>query len=310
MADGSVMSEEIPGSGVDAGVIGVGNMGRGVARSLRRAGYATAVWDASGAALEALGPDFAVLRPPAMARAGATIFFAVPGSAEIAASLDAVLDNAQPGSVIYDLTTSAPQDTQRANRLAAARGVAYLDAAMSGGASGAEAGTLTLMVGGDRDALEKTRPLLEAFADDIFHLGGSGAGHTMKLIHNMVCHTIFLATAEGGRLCERAGLALEDMIAVFNVSNARSYASEVRFPRHILSGKWDGRSRIHNLHKDVAMAVDLARGHEVDTSLADAALACLEAAANLGMADEDFTLLYRDFDRVRTRMRRCPTEER
>ena len=71
---------------------------------------------------------------------------------------------------------------------------------MSGGAAGADAGTLTLMIGGDRSAFESTRGLLAPIAKQIFHLGGSGAGHTMKLIHNMVCHTIYLSTCEGGRM--------------------------------------------------------------------------------------------------------------
>ncbi|MEK9662532.1 MAG: NAD-binding protein, partial [Alphaproteobacteria bacterium] len=108
--------------------------------------------------------------------------------------------------------------------------MSYLDAGMSGGATGADAGTLTLMIGGEKAAFDATRPLLDPIADleKIFYLGPSGAGHTMKLIHNMICHTCFLVTVEGGHMAEKAGIALDDMIAVVNASNARSYASEVR----------------------------------------------------------------------------------
>ncbi len=123
------------------------------------------------------------------------------------------------------------------------KGIAYLDA-----------GTLTLMIGGPQESFEGTRPLLDAIARHVFYLGGSGTGHTLKLIHNMVLHPIFMANCEGGRMAETTGIRLEDMIAVFNAANARSFISEVRFPRHILSGTWDGRSRVYNLHKDVAMA--------------------------------------------------------
>ncbi len=211
---------------------------------------------------------------------------------------DSIRANARRGLVLYDLTTSHPVHTKRLARQAARRGVAYLDAGMSGGATGAEAGTLTLMIGGDAGAYRRTRKHLEPFTEQLFYLGGSGAGHTLKLIHNMVCHTIFLATCEGGRMAARAGIRLEDMIAVFNVSNARSYASQVRFPRHILSGQWDARSRIYNLHKDLGMAVSLADALGADAALGKETFAFLGKAVTLGMQEKDFALLYRDFERI------------
>jgi 3-hydroxyisobutyrate dehydrogenase len=169
---------------------------------------------------------------------------------------------------------------------------------MSGGATGADAGALTLMIGGDQAALERTRALLDPIAKRIFYLGGSGAGHTMKLIHNMVCHTIFLSTCEGGRMAEAAGINLADMIDVFNVSNARSYASEVRFPKHILSGKWDARSRVYNLRKDLSMAVRLAGALGAKVPLGTATRDFLEVAIAQGMADTDYSRLYERFDKI------------
>ena len=80
----------------------------------------------------------------------------------------------------------------------------------------------------------------------------------MKLIHNIACHSIFMATCEAGRMAERAGIELGDIIEVFNVSNAQSFASQERFPQHILSGAWDGHSQVNNLHRDLSMAVALA----------------------------------------------------
>lgn len=284
---------------IQTGVVGVGNMGSGIARNLIGAGFRTAVWDLSEKARDAVSPGAPTIPPPEMAAQGAVIFYAVPASPDIEDGLGEVLAASTPGATIYDLTTSFPDDTKRLAARAAAAGVPYLDAAMSGGAGGAEAGTLTLMIGGDEDAFGRTSHCLDAFAGNVFFLGASGAGHAMKLVHNMVCHTNFLAVCEAGRLCEAAGLRLEDMIRVFNVSNARSYISEARFPNHILSETWDGRSRVHNLRKDLDMAVRLARSVGADRTLASDTLAFLEAAAALGMADEDFTLLYRDFDRIR-----------
>lgn len=288
-------------SGIEVGVVGLGEMGGGIARNLVRARHRAAGWDIAEEARRRIAGEVPLAAPAEMAAAGAAIFFAVPGTSDIEAGLDALLARASDGAAIYDLTTSFPDDTRRLAERAAAAGVPYLDAGMSGGAAGADAGTLTLMVGGDRAAFDRTRHFLDAIAANVFHLGGTGAGHTMKLVHNMVCHTVFLATCEGGRLCERAGLSLDDMIAVFNVSNARSHASEVRFPRHILSERWDARSRIRNLGKDLEMAMRLAETSGADTACSGAAHRFLQAALGLGMSESDFSLLYRDFERIRER---------
>ncbi|MEI6319888.1 MAG: NAD(P)-dependent oxidoreductase [Pseudomonadota bacterium] len=289
--------------GRKVGVVGLGNMGGGIARNFQRAGVPLAVWDVVPAAREALAamPGVEVATPGQMAASCGTIFFIVPATPEIADCFDGpdgVLAQAAPGLVVYDFTTSDPVETRAIAARAAEHGIAYLDAGMSGGAAGADAGTLTLMVGGDRDAFERTRGLLERISKRLFHLGSSGTGHTMKLIHNMVCHTVFLATCEGGRMAEAAGISLADMIGVFNVSNARSYASEVRFPAHILSGKWDARSRVYNLRKDVSMAVALAGSLGAQVPLGTLTSEFLAAAIEQGMTDTDFAHLYPRFDEI------------
>ncbi len=289
---------------VEVGVVGLGNMGSGIAGCFVRAGVSLGVWDTNEAALDPYRArdGVRIMTPGDMAEAGATMFFVVPATAEIEACFEAdggVLGRAAPRLVVYDLTTSYPADTRRLAGRAAERGIDYLDAAMSGGATGAASGTLTLMIGGDRAAFERTAERLTVIADDLFHLGPVGAGHTMKLIHNMACHSIFMATCEAGRMAERAGIGLADMIDVFNVSNARSYASQERFPRHILSRAWDGRSRVYNLHKDLAMAVTLAGELGAEVAHGRATLDALDSAIAHGMTESDFTLLYRDFEDIR-----------
>jgi 3-hydroxyisobutyrate dehydrogenase len=286
------------------GVIGLGNMGRGIAQNLLRAGHDVEVWDiAKGArARWRHHPRAAIKLPHQMAAECAVIFFVVPGATEIGSMLggeDGILSHAHPQLVLYDLTTSDPLRTRQSAQIAARRGVKYLDAGMSGGAKAAEEGTVTLMVGGDAGAFRRTRKILASFARHIFYLGKSGSGHTLKLIHNLVCHTIFVVTCEGCRIAARTRIDIKDAIAVFNHGNARSYVSEVRFPRHILSKQWDGKSRVYNLHKDLAMAVALAGRVGVDIRLGKETLGFLTAAMTRGMENEDFTLLYRKFDRIR-----------
>ena len=287
------------------GLIGLGNMGGGIARNLIKAKIPLAVWDISAKALKPyrnLGKNVTVAEPGEMAATCAALIFVVPGSKEIAAAFRGkagVLARARAGLVIYDFTTSDPARTKKLARAAAQRGAAYLDAGMSGGAAGAAAGTLTLMMGGSEKALARTRKYLKPFTAKIFHLGPSGAGHTLKLIHNMVCHSIFMATCEGGRMAERAGLKLADMVEVFNAANARSYASEIRFPRHILTKKWDAKSRVFNLHKDLGMAVRLGHSLGAEVKHGEATLNFLKKAMAMGMSEKDYALLYKDFEKIR-----------
>jgi len=285
------------------GVVGLGNMGGGIARNFHKAGAALTVWDVSSDACEPFKglANTEVAAPGIMAKTCEVVFFVVPATPEIISCFegeDGILAKASEGLVVYDFTTSDPNATRELAERAATHNIAYLDAGMSGGATGADAGTLTLMIGGDQAAFEHTRPVLELIAKRIFYLGRSGAGHTLKLIHNMVCHTIFLATCEGGRMAESAGIALGDMIDVFNVSNARSYASELRFPNHILSGKWDARSRVYNLHKDLSMAVKLAAALETKVPLGTVTRDFLKTAINNGMTDTDYSRLYERFDKI------------
>jgi 3-hydroxyisobutyrate dehydrogenase len=286
-----------------AGVVGLGNMGGGIARNFQKSGIPLMVWDVAPAARNAFSAMAGVeIAPPGeMAAACTMMIFVVPATPEIASCFEGkngVLARAAGGLVVYDFTTSDPVATKALALRAAAKGIAYLDAGMSGGATGADAGTLTLMIGGDKAAFERTRALLDPIADRIFHLGGSGAGHTLKLIHNMVCHTIFLATCEGGRMAEAAGIKLADMIDVFNVANARSYASEMRFPKHILSGKWDARSRVYNLRKDLSMAVGLAGALGAKVPLGTVTRDFLDVAIAHGMTDTDYSRLYERFDEI------------
>ena len=155
------------------------------------------------------------------------------------------------------------------------------------------------MVGGDPQDVAKVTPYFDDIARKVFYLGGNGNGHIMKLIHNIVCHATFLATTEAINIGEHAGLKLEDMVEVLNQSNGRSYASESRYPKHILTKKWDGRSRIYNLHKDLKMGVDLGRRLGGGTEFSEATFRYLDKAVRRGMAEQDYTLIYRDFDQIR-----------
>lgn len=275
--------------GQTVGVIGLGNMGRGIAENIARDGHKLLVWDA----VETTRAGFANISKPAdMAAQADMIIFVVPSSTQIENILGEILSAATPGLVLWDFTTSEPTYTKRLALQAKEAGVSYMDAGMSGGAKGADAGILTLMIGGPKAVFERSKPVLTSCAKELIYLGPSGAGHTMKLVHNLITHTNFLACAEGGKLAEAAGIDLADMIQVLNAGNARSFISEHRFPDHILSETWDARSQVANLYKDVGMAVALSKEVGSPMRIGQETLSWLQSAMDTGLEDEDFSRLY------------------
>ena len=283
------------------GVVGLGQMGRGIAANLDKAGLLAAAFDVAPGAFEAAGLSAPVRQcaPRAMAGSCDTILFVVPASPQIEASLDGpsgLLSVPHDGQVLIDLTTSYPQDTRRLAGKAAKAGRAYIDCGMTGGAAGATAGTLTLMAGGEAVAIDSARPVFDVIAAKLFHVGASGAGHTLKLLHNMVLHTTFLATCEGCLAAERAGLDLAAVIDVFNAGNARSFVSEVRFPKHILSKTFDGNSYVGTLAKDLAMAARYLKEIGAPAAYGPLTARLLDEAVAHGLAREDFTRLYQHYD--------------
>jgi 3-hydroxyisobutyrate dehydrogenase len=289
----------------DSAVIGLGNMGRGIARNLDHAGRLAAAWDVMEAARTnaQLSPGVALTPPSQFGRLG-FILFVVPGSAQIEEMLPGILARPHGGETLIDLTTSEPAKTKANAAKAQATGRAYVDCGMSGGAMGADSGKVALMVGGADEAIAACRPVFDAIAGTVTHVGPSGAGHTIKLLHNMVCHTNFMVVAEAGRLAERAGIPLETAIKVFNAGNARSYISEQRFPNHILSGKFDGRSTVSNLAKDLAMADKFADDLGEANAYTALTAEILAKAIERGMAAEDFTRLYGAYEELASGARR------
>ena len=292
-----------------AGVIGLGNMGRGIATNLAKAGFPTVVWDVDPKALTRFKKmeSVSVAEPGDMAAQCSIIYLVVPASPEIDAMMKGktgILANAKKNLILFDVTTSDPTYTKKLARRAVKKGVGYLDAGMSGGATGADKGILTLMVGGEKTTFNRSKKFCEAIGDKLFYVGPSGAGHTLKLVHNMVCHANFLTLCQAGRMAEKSGIELSDMIDVFNTANARSYISQFRFPKHILSGKWDARSRVYNLNKDLGMAVELGKKLKVDVSMGQGTSNFLKSAMGIGMSEMDFSLLYRDFDKITKKKKR------
>lgn len=281
-------------------VIGLGQMGGGIARNIAaKSKHLMGVWDTAADAAQRAPAGIALMRPKEIAAAAEIVLFVVPSTKEIEQLLtgpEGMLSVAHPGQIMLDLTSSHPAESKRLSQIAADKGRIYMDAAMTGGATGADTGKLTLMCGGPAEALEKAKPVLAPFSPRQFLLGDVGAGHTMKLIHNMILHTQFFAVSEGCRLAEKSGIPLEKAIDVLNSGFARSVITEHRFPSHIISQKWNARSVVSNLAKDVGLAAKMAKDMGIPAPYGTMTSELLDEAINRGMANTDFSRLYLEMD--------------
>ena len=223
------------------------------------------------------------------------IIFCIESNEQI---IDIIKENAiKKNTIIIDLTSSLPELTKQISSYLKIFESHYIDAGMSGGALGASNGTLTLMLGGSKTICKKIDFILKTFAKNIFYLGKSGNGHLMKLLHNSVCHSIFLINCEILNIAKSYGITDTDVIDVFNKSNARSYISENRFPNNILNGKFNGKSSIKNLKKDLKMMNLILKNSKIKknyTELSNEILSNIDDKFNM----KDFTHIYKMWNKI------------
>lgn len=210
------------------GFVGLGIMGLPMARNLLRAGHAVTAFSRTRARVDMLVTDGATAAGSAadVARAVEAVVTCVPDSPDVEQVMlgpGGVLEGAAAGLLAIDMSTIAPGVARRIAAEAAARGVDFLDAPVSGGDKGAIAGTLSIMVGGEAAAVERARPLFEAMGKQITHMGGSGTGQMTKLVNQVVGACTLAAVAEGVQLGAGAGLDPERLITAIGGGAASSW---------------------------------------------------------------------------------------
>jgi 3-hydroxyisobutyrate dehydrogenase-like beta-hydroxyacid dehydrogenase len=270
------------------GFIGLGNMGGRMTRRVVDGGVAVLGFDLSTAAVEAAGASSAA-SPVAVLEGSDIVFLSLPDSTVVEKVVfgDAgFIPALRAGQILVDLSTAAPSSTQKISAALAERGVAYLDAGISGGAAAAEKGTLTLMVGGDADALERVRAPMAHFASNVFHMGASGAGHSTKLLNNFLNAVSLAATAEVMVAAKKAGLDLQTVLDVLNTSSGVNFATLNRFPKIIHGDYLKGGLSNTLMMKDVVLYIDHLHELGVASLNASGPLASFGLAKALGYADE------------------------
>ncbi|SEN39466.1 NAD(P)-dependent oxidoreductase [Lihuaxuella thermophila] len=218
------------------GFIGLGIMGRSMSRNIYRAGFPVTVWNRTPSKMEeAVKWGALTASSPKEVAQNCNLIITMVGDTpdvrEVIEGENGVLSGARPGSVLIDMSTISPDATREIAARAAERGVAMLDAPVSGGDIGARNGTLSIMVGGDAEVLEKVRPVLEAMGKSIVHCGPVGAGQTVKACNQILCGLNLLGMVEAFAFAKKAGVDLEKMLQVTTQGAGGSWALSNLGPR-------------------------------------------------------------------------------
>jgi len=281
------------------GFAGLGAIGRPIAVHLARR-HDLAVWNRTSARAEAFAGEHGARRvetPRELAQGRDVVFTCLPNTPEVEAVLrgpDGMEAGLSAGAILVDLTSGIPEGSRAIAARLGRSGVGFVDAPVSGGTAGAEAGTLTIMVGGKGADVGRVRPLLEAFGRTIVHVGPVGAGHALKAVHNALIAVHLCALGEALTGLARAGVAPRPALEVINAANGRSFVSERLVPERVLTRAWPRTFRLALLDKDVRIACDMMAGLGLEHPVIGTAGRLLgEARAELGEEADHVEIIKR-----------------
>src|SRR5947207_1583824 len=292
---------------MQVGFIGIGVMGRPITLNLLKAEHHVTIYARHPEKPEVqevinsgtkLAPS-----PRAVAMASDIVITMLPNSPqveEVVAGPQGLLEGARKGLIIVDMSTIAPAVSRKLAQEASIRGVHLLDAPVSGGSQGAVNGTLTIMVGGEREIFEQARPALEAMGkkENIFHVGPNGAGEVVKIVNNILVGAIAAATAESFVLGVKAGADVDTMAKVIGVSAGASWQLSNQFPLRAFNGSFQPGFMTDLLHKDLGLALDLAAERQTPTIMTAITRQMYEMARAEGYGREDYTSLLKVLEQM------------
>lgn len=293
------------GPGSKVGLIGLGLMGRPMGLNLLKAGYSLTVWNRTLSRAESLVAAGAELaNSPQEVAAGSDVLITIVsdppalegvlwgGAAAKSGQDSGALRALRPGSIYIDSSTVSPALARKIANACGERHIAFLDAPVTGGTWGAEKGELVFMVGGDAQVLKDAEPVISAMGKRWFHLGPNGAGQTIKLAMNLILALQVDALAEALALVTAAGLEGEKLIEVLQSSMARAGVLDVKAPL-LLKGQYPPSFPLRLMHKDMGLALDLARDAGVELPAAAAAYSTYSAVKAAAKEDLDYAAVMK-----------------
>ncbi len=295
--------------------VGLGRMGAPMVRRHAQR-HETVLFDADPSVASALAGELGARALPSLAEVPAgtdTVVLMLPDSRVVESVLltDGLLARLPAGSLVIDMGSSEPTSTRTLAEAARARDVGYVDAPVSGGVAKAVTGELSIMVGGDPADVDRARPHLEPLGATVLVVGGPGAGHAAKALNNLLSASNLAAAAEVLTVARAFGIEAGAMVDVLNASTGRSQATEVKYPRHVLTGSYDSGFALDLMIKDLGIARSLARDHGASTPVTDAAFdTAVRAREALGGAGLDHTEVARYYESVNEVSLRSPRTDR
>lgn len=286
--------------------IGLGHMGLPMARNLLKAGFALRVFDLLQSAVDSLTAEGATpAASAAEAVAGAQVVVSMlPASRHVEGLYlgeSGLLQQIAPGSLVLECSTIAPESARKVHAAASARGVAMLDAPVSGGTAGAAAGTLTFMVGGDAAVLERARPVLSAMGKNLFHAGPDGAGQVAKVCNNQLLAVQMIGTAEALALGVANGLDAATLAEIMRQSSGGNWVLEKYNPwpdvmENVPASKgYSGGFMSQLMAKDLGLAQEAAQLTASSTPMGALALQLYRLLLKQGHGELDFSAVQKLF---------------
>jgi 3-hydroxyisobutyrate dehydrogenase len=274
-----------------AGMIGLGAMGLGMARNLAKAGYLTAVYNRTAAKTAEFNVA-AFQSPEELAAEVDIVLICVSADQDVLNIVEAIALTIKPGSIVVDMSTVSRETAKKAAASLAEKQVAFLDAPVSGGVEGAKNGTLAMMVGGDVEALEKARYVLEAMAARIIHMGATGSGQATKAVNQIMGAGINQAVTEALAFAQTQGLAMAKVIDVISGGASGNWFLQHRGAT-MTQGTFAPGFKLALHHKDLKICQTMAAQTGVSIPLTDMAVTDYEQLMAEGYGDEDISALYR-----------------
>jgi 3-hydroxyisobutyrate dehydrogenase len=271
-------------------------MGAPMARNLQRAGLLETVWNRTRATAEALAGELGVpaaFDPAQLAGRCEVVILSVSADDDVLEMIDAVLSGLNPGSVVIDTSTVSRETARTASEKVTAAGSAFLDAPVSGGVEGARQGTLAMMVGGDAAVLEEVRPVLQAVAGRITHMGPAGAGQATKAVNQIMAAGINQAVTEALAFARAHDLPMDKVIEVVGSGAAGNWFLSHRGPS-MVEGSFEPGFRVALHHKDLEICRQMAGQLGVALPVVEMTLVHYRRLMEAGLGDEDISALFRE----------------
>ena len=288
---------------VTIGFVGLGAMGKPMAVNLLKAGYSVLAFDINQNIVDEIAKQGAVACKSGgeVAEVADIMITSLPNAGIVEAVMvgsEGIFNLCKEGAIIIDMSSVSPSSTLKMAALAKPLGIDYVDAPVSGGTKGAEAGTLTIMVGADDAVFEKIKPILEVIGSDIYHVGATGTGDAVKIVNNLMLGCNMAILAEALILGVKCGLKVETMQQIISKSSGRSYVMDAKLEKFIMKDNFEGGFAIDLQHKDLGLALEAGKENHIPLPMTALATQIFESGKASGLGREDMSAIIKVWEKI------------